>query len=365
MLAWKRQKLRIPPTANYSDIKNPISLPPGKTWCRDIQTNEWKVVDVVESPCVWNASASTTATDWSPDAAVVVTVADDVVVRADSNHDHGDRVTCGHYDVMYSRFNGLDSAPTAAVVVTESNDNHDNDDDHNNNRHDHSHSVLNNRRHNNTNDEGLGGNDGIAMDSDFAAAAAPITNTAGAHTMEDCQLSEARAAIDTATAKATTCHYHIVQPSDTLQGICLRYGITATELRQWNVFSGSNLALAPSMLQIRQRKRHVVSQDSKTSLSPSWKENMQEKEKDEKQYKIQLFQSTMTRRLSLSSKFQCCSQNGNRMTGGAGAGAGGGGIGKQEAVAYLDMNQWNVDDAVLDALQDYGWENAANSEKEA
>jgi len=44
---------------------------------------------------------------------------------------------------------------------------------------------------------------------------------------------------------------HIVQPSDTFQGICLRYKITPTQLRQANGgFSGTNLFLAPNPLKI-------------------------------------------------------------------------------------------------------------------
>ena len=45
---------------------------------------------------------------------------------------------------------------------------------------------------------------------------------------------------------------HQVQPTDTFQGICLRYKITPTELRQANWFGGSNLSLAPNPLCIPQ-----------------------------------------------------------------------------------------------------------------
>mmetsp|Transcript_49184 Transcript_49184/g.73119 ORF Transcript_49184/g.73119 Transcript_49184/m.73119 type:complete len:261 (-) Transcript_49184:318-1100(-) len=42
--------------------------------------------------------------------------------------------------------------------------------------------------------------------------------------------------------------FHIVLPTDTLQGICLSYKIHATKLRQMNNFSGSGLLLAPPKL---------------------------------------------------------------------------------------------------------------------
>ena len=41
---------------------------------------------------------------------------------------------------------------------------------------------------------------------------------------------------------------HKVLPSDTLQGICLTYKISATKLRMINQFSGSSLSLAPAKL---------------------------------------------------------------------------------------------------------------------
>mmetsp|Transcript_19910 Transcript_19910/g.33991 ORF Transcript_19910/g.33991 Transcript_19910/m.33991 type:complete len:211 (-) Transcript_19910:1200-1832(-) len=43
---------------------------------------------------------------------------------------------------------------------------------------------------------------------------------------------------------------HVVVPTDTFQGICLRYKVSPTELRRANKFSGSNLTLAPSTLMI-------------------------------------------------------------------------------------------------------------------
>ena len=39
-LPWKRQKLRVPKTANYNDIKAPLQLPKDKAWSRVLQTRE-------------------------------------------------------------------------------------------------------------------------------------------------------------------------------------------------------------------------------------------------------------------------------------------------------------------------------------
>lgn len=44
---------------------------------------------------------------------------------------------------------------------------------------------------------------------------------------------------------------HWIRPSDTFSGICLRYGVTATQLRRANSgFSGTNLMLAPNPLKV-------------------------------------------------------------------------------------------------------------------
>lgn len=43
---------------------------------------------------------------------------------------------------------------------------------------------------------------------------------------------------------------HTIQPTDTFQGICLRYKVTPTELRRANCFSGSNLLFAPNPLKV-------------------------------------------------------------------------------------------------------------------
>lgn len=41
---------------------------------------------------------------------------------------------------------------------------------------------------------------------------------------------------------------HVVMPTDTLQGVCLSYKVSATRLRQANQFSGNTLLLAPKKL---------------------------------------------------------------------------------------------------------------------
>jgi hypothetical protein len=52
---------------------------------------------------------------------------------------------------------------------------------------------------------------------------------------------------------------HVILPTDTFQGICLAYKISATRLRQVNHFSGSNLSNAPKKLIIPLTKKALRS----------------------------------------------------------------------------------------------------------
>lgn len=54
----------------------------------------------------------------------------------------------------------------------------------------------------------------------------------------------------TSAATSVGIRYHEVLPTDTFQGICLRYKITPTELRRANRMLGNNLKLAPEKLVI-------------------------------------------------------------------------------------------------------------------
>lgn len=109
-------------------------------------------------------------------------------------------------------------------------------------------------------------------------------------------------------------HRHVVTESDTFQGICLRYKISATQLRQANCFSGTNLKLAPKILNIP----HVV----------------------------------MARPMTREDKIALVLR-----------GATGGGqpqnlikLSRNEAIAYLEMSDWNVEVALDEMRADQEFE---------
>lgn len=105
---------------------------------------------------------------------------------------------------------------------------------------------------------------------------------------------------------------HTVLPSDTLAGLCLRYKVKATLLRQVNKFSGSNLLLAPSKLVIplNEDTLHLITVQDKTT----------------RDYKLQ----------SVVAEYPHLRQT--------------------EARAYLEMNDWDLDEALKSVQEDEAWE---------
>jgi UBA-like domain len=112
-----------------------------------------------------------------------------------------------------------------------------------------------------------------------------------------------------------TRHHHIVSADDTFAGICLKYKITATQLRQANCFSGTNLTLAPKVLKIPHTVVAQAAKPQELSLLHSAKEN---------QIATVLRQSK--------------------------------GLGRKEVRAYLEMNDWNVEAALNEIRDDQQFE---------
>mmetsp|Transcript_12172 Transcript_12172/g.20185 ORF Transcript_12172/g.20185 Transcript_12172/m.20185 type:complete len:192 (-) Transcript_12172:110-685(-) len=103
---------------------------------------------------------------------------------------------------------------------------------------------------------------------------------------------------------------HKITPTDTFQGICLRYKVTPTELRQANRFSGSNIKLAPNPLRIP-RKENVRAVTAVPVNRP-------------------------TREQQIVSVLNSCS-----------------GLARTEAKCFLELNDWDVNLAIMDAREDY------------
>lgn len=105
---------------------------------------------------------------------------------------------------------------------------------------------------------------------------------------------------------------HLVLPTDTFEGICLNYKIKPTKLRQANKFSGSNLLLAPKKLKIPIDGKNVI--------------EMKTQDENSNEYKIH----------TLINEFPDMNLS--------------------EAKAYLEIAEWEINDARKDAKDDREWE---------
>ncbi len=111
--------------------------------------------------------------------------------------------------------------------------------------------------------------------------------------------------LDPATEPTLAVIEHWVQPSDTLVGLCLKYGITAIQLRRANLgFSGNNLLLAPNPLRIPNIREAVPATEDRDKLL---------------QTVMLVFRDELSR---------------------------------TEAKCYLELNDWDVNQAIANAKQD-------------
>lgn len=107
---------------------------------------------------------------------------------------------------------------------------------------------------------------------------------------------------------------HIVLPTDTLQGVCLAYKVSASSLRRANHFSGNSLHCAPKKLLIPL---------SKQALRTGF---IRVQDTDTKEYKLSYFQAEYPD------------------------------INGTEARAYLELADWDLNEALQSAKEDREWE---------
>jgi hypothetical protein len=123
--------------------------------------------------------------------------------------------------------------------------------------------------------------------------------------------------------------YHEVLETDTFQGICLRYKVTPTELRRANKMMGTNLRLAPKKLIIPINKNNSA-----------LKEGPREMTKEEQIAK-----------LACEVRNRCLSGNiSNQQKG----------LSYSEARAYLEMNDWDMESPLENAVEDFCWSSEHN-----
>jgi len=130
---------------------------------------------------------------------------------------------------------------------------------------------------------------------------------------------------------------HRLESTDTLQGICLKYKVSPTTLRQLNGFSGSNLSLAPHTILLPKYS-------TSSSLTTNYNNKIHPSKTDDtsKEQKIHRFLHAL--KFSGDSRHRCATTLSTAA------------LGRKEAIAYLDMNDGNLEDAIQDAKDDNGWE---------
>jgi hypothetical protein len=113
---------------------------------------------------------------------------------------------------------------------------------------------------------------------------------------------------------------HKIETSDTFQGICLRYKITPTELRRANCFSGTNLSLARNPLRIPLNNAHAHTTGAIPTATA---------------VPVHPYDVPMSRESQIQLVMQAA------------------GIQRAEATCFLELNDWDVTQAVTDARSDY------------
>jgi hypothetical protein len=122
---------------------------------------------------------------------------------------------------------------------------------------------------------------------------------------------------------------HWIQPNDTFQGLCLHYGITATQLRRANYgFSGTNLSLAPNPLKVP--RIHVDAVPSSSTSSPGTALSVPPPKT------TSLLPHDSRRKQGAVAAVRSVHPE----------------LARTEARCYLELNNWNVTDAVNDYRKD-------------
>mmetsp|Transcript_12575 Transcript_12575/g.22487 ORF Transcript_12575/g.22487 Transcript_12575/m.22487 type:complete len:278 (-) Transcript_12575:167-1000(-) len=124
---------------------------------------------------------------------------------------------------------------------------------------------------------------------------------------------------------------HVVLPTDTLQGLCLAYKLSATRLRMENSFSGNSLQMAPKKLKIPTNNvSNNVSNNNATSSTTATttskgRRMIRTQDKTSKEFKLYAFVAEIPSMELV------------------------------EAKAYLDLSNWDLDEALRSAREDEGW----------
>lgn len=278
MYPWKVQRITYPKNGrpgNYTNLSHPLPDPPkDQIWVQDIHTREWKLVPLVVAAAVASTSHDTEEDEEVEDNGAAAS--DHSVVPAAST-----TTTATTEDPTTNNIHGATTGSiTTAIPI----------------------STL---------------ELGIPIDN-------TIRNTTSSNSNSSLQIING-------------IQYHQIQPTDTFQGLCLRYKLTPTELRRANnmVLMDSNLTLHTKLI-IPMGAMKPSSPSSPTSTKTSGHGGVDQ----EKEEKI----AALLSKASSSSRRMNGTHNNNKSK-----------LSYSEARAYLEIEDWDVHRAMESVGEDFGW----------
>ena len=298
---WKVQRIQYPKNGgrpgNDNNLSRPLPDPPkDQIWVQDADTREWKLVPLV-----------------------VATVA----------HDAED-------DEEEEEMNGADAAAVVAMPGGGSNVHDENAT---------AESTMAVANHGTATTDGI--TTAIPIPLPTVELAIPIDNTRR-------RSFNNNNANETSFIESDGIRYHLVQPTDTFQGICLRYKLTPMELRRANnmvlMESNNHLALHTKLvIPMRSKTSTTITQSSSSSSSPTNKNKSVNQSKEEK---IAMLLSKIS---SLSSSPSLRGSNSGSRNNNVAK------LSYSEARAYLEIEDWDIDRAIESVAEDFGWSASSSS----
>lgn len=293
---WKVQRIQYPKNGgrpgNDNNLSRPLPDPPkDQIWVQDADTREWKLVPLVVATVAHDAEDDEEEEEMNgADAAAVVAMPGGGSDVHDENATAESTMAVANHGTTTTAI--PIPLPTVELAI----------------------SIDNTRRrsynNNNANETSLIGSDGI--------------------------------------------RYHVVQPTDTFQGICLRYKLTPMELRRANnmvlMESNNHLALHTKLvIPMRSKTSTTITQSSSSSSSPT---NNNKSVNQSKEEKIAMLLSKIS---SLSSSPSLRGSNSGSRNNNVAK------LSYSEARAYLEIEDWDIDRAIESVAEDFGWSASSSS----
>ena len=300
---WKVQRIQYPKNGgrpgNDNNLSRPLPDPPkDQIWVQDANTREWKLVPLVVATVAHDAEDDEEEEEMNDaDAATAV------VMPGGGSNVHDENATAESTTTVANHGTATSDSITTAIPIP----------------------------------------------LPTVELAIPIDNTRSSRSNSNSIDNE------TSSVGSDGIRYHIVQPTDTFQGICLRYKLTPMELRRANKMvlmeSNNHLALHTKLvIPMRSKTSTTITQSSSSSSSPTNKNKSVNQSKEEKIAMLLSKISSLSLSPSLRGSNSGSSRNNNVAK-----------LSYSEARAYLEIDDWDIDRAIESVAEDFGWSASSSS----